>query len=132
MLLKPYSAARLLARVAEWLAPPPAAEAGPLASSLGEGSAAWPRLADYVTNLKKLQIVLSAAVREGQVERCRAACLPLRGSAAGHGFAVIAEAAGEALGRLSSPAGGLEEARPSLEKLAGLCGRACVEPRAAA
>ena len=132
VLRKPYTAARLAEKVAEWLAPAAGGEAGPLVSALGDDPALRPRLDAYVANLKKLQVVLAAATREGQLDCCRAVCLALRGSAAAHGFAAISEVAGETLSRLSSPAADVADVGPLLEKLADLCGRACAGRRAAA
>ena len=126
VLCKPYTASRLLAKVAEWLAPPPpaAADDAPLTSPLADRADLRPRLAAYVSNLHKLASVLSAAAAAGQLDRCRAAALTLRGSAAGYGFPALAESAGEALAKLAPAAADAAEARPAVERLARLCLRA--------
>ena len=140
VLLKPYTAGRLLGRVAAWLQPHNAGDGGPLVSTLvgtlvispAGHEAARDRLAAYVANLTKLSGVLSAAAAAGQADRCRSICLTVRGSATAHGFAALAEVAGTALAQLAPPAGDVGQARAALDRLAELCNRARVEPPARA
>jgi len=91
-------------------------------------------ITNYIKEAKALAHKIEAAVRARDAGLARELCLNLKGSATGHGFASLGQAADDAARVLDAGNGGINSAKPKLRMLALMCGqlgiRAIAAPQA--
>ena len=125
VLRKPYDGERLLAQVGRWLGRGGGggdSAAGPIYSEMAGQAETGELLEAYVAEARRLAESIKASLDAGDADACRSACVRLRGSGGGYGFAGLSAAADEAVRAIEATAA-LSDAAGPLDRVRDLCAR---------
>ena len=119
VLQKPYETDKLRRHLAAWLR---AARGTGIYSTLRDQPGVEELLESYLRQVTEVAAQLKQAVREDDLPRARAACQSLKGTGSGYGYAVLSDAARDAVTSLDASLS-LEESSVPLRLLEATCAR---------
>jgi CheY-like chemotaxis protein len=122
---KPYEQAKLIALLAGWLGSTNKEEQ--IVSTLSGQTDSVDMLEKYVASVHEQIKEIQASAEQEQLEKLRVHCMNLKGSGSGYGFAVLSEAAKEAVKSLDATMSAAESA-VQIQRLLDICRRLVAKP----